>query len=133
MGEFVGLITDGVEGVDVMVGGIPDQRYQIFQGRLGECARPDAPAPALHVLILSAGNFTRFINHSCHPNSQFQKFYWKGVERILVVSRGISAESEITVDYSDHYWKYLEKPCSCGEACCRFPKTQQRTQQRGPS
>ncbi|KAE8149005.1 SET domain-containing protein [Aspergillus avenaceus] len=100
VGEFIGLITKGIEGVDVMLGGTRTTPYQIFQGQMG--------------------NFTRFINHSCRPNSQFQRFYWRGKERIIVVSRGVTAGSEITVDYSDHYWKQLNKTCLCGELCCRF-------------
>lgn len=100
IGEFKGLITKGIEGVDVMLGGTRTRTYQIFQGQMG--------------------NFTRFINHSCRPNSQFQRFYWRGKERIIVVSRGVTAGSEITVDYSDHYWKQLNKMCLCGEPCCRF-------------
>ncbi|KAK6813275.1 hypothetical protein RU639_011051 [Aspergillus parasiticus] len=100
IGEFTGLITKGIEGVDVMLGGTRTRTYQVFQGQMG--------------------NFTRFINHSCRPNSQFQRFYWRGKERIIVVSRGVTAGSEITVDYSDHYWKQLNKICLCGEPCCRF-------------
>lgn len=83
-----------------MMGGTQERPYQIFQGQ--------------------KGNFTRFINHSCRPNSQFQRFYWRGIERILVVSRGVPASSEITVDYSDSYWGKLRKNCLCGEAGCRF-------------
>ena len=83
-----------------MIAGTLDRPYQIYQGDMG--------------------NFTRFINHSCHPNSQFQKFIWRGKERIVVVSRGVSAGSEITVDYSDLYWKQLNKNCLCGESSCRF-------------
>ncbi|KAI2991445.1 hypothetical protein CBS147344_1588 [Aspergillus niger] len=100
IGEFTGLITNGIEGVDVMLGGSRGRAYQIYQGQMG--------------------NFTRFINHSCRPNSQFQRFYWRGMERIIVVSRGILAGSEITVDYSDNYWRQLSKKCLCGESCCRF-------------
>ncbi|KAH3403446.1 hypothetical protein KXV40_003605 [Aspergillus fumigatus] len=100
IGEFVGLITNGISGVDVMVGGTKSRTYQIYQGEMG--------------------NFTRFINHSCRPNSQFQRFYWRGQERIIVVSRGVVAGREITVDYSDHYWKQLNKVCLCGELCYRF-------------
>ncbi|KAL2826363.1 hypothetical protein BJY01DRAFT_229781 [Aspergillus pseudoustus] len=98
--EFVGLVTSGIDGLDVMMGGTPERPYQIFQGHMG--------------------NFTRFINHSCRPNSQFQRFYWRGVERVLVVSRGVSAGSEITVDYSESYWRKLKKNCLCGELSCRF-------------
>ncbi|KAL4802395.1 hypothetical protein BDV18DRAFT_164218 [Aspergillus unguis] len=100
IGEFTGLITSNIEGVDVMLGGSKDRPYQIFQGEMG--------------------NFTRFINHSCRPNAQFQRFYWRGYERIIVVSRGVAPGSEITVDYSDGYWRRLEKRCLCGEGCCRF-------------
>ncbi|OJJ40842.1 hypothetical protein ASPWEDRAFT_56140 [Aspergillus wentii DTO 134E9] len=96
IGEFIGFITAGIKGRDVMVG----QGYQIFQGEMG--------------------NFTRFINHSCRPNSQFERFCWRGKERIIVVSRGVSAGSEVTVDYSDGYWEELEKKCLCGENNCRY-------------
>ena len=100
IGEFVGLITKGIEGVDVMMGGHGDTQYQIYQGRLG--------------------NYTRFINHSCAPNAQFTKFVFCGIERILVVSKGIEAGAEITVDYSSSYWNKLDKVCLCGESCCRY-------------
>lgn len=76
------------------------RNYQIYQGQMG--------------------NFTRFINHSCRPNSQFERFYWRGRERIVVVSRGVAAGQEVTVDYSDRYWERLDKRCLCGEGCCRF-------------
>ncbi|KAK0129758.1 hypothetical protein ONS96_000314 [Cadophora gregata f. sp. sojae] len=100
IGEFTGLVTKGLEGTDVMQSGDDDRCYQIYQG--------------------SMGNYTRFINHSCAPNSQFQKFCWLGSERIVLVSRGIEAGEEITVDYSDEYWEGLDKQCLCGEPCCRY-------------
>lgn len=86
-----------------------EQRYQIYQGR--------------------EGNYTRFVNHSCRPNSQFQRFVWMGTQRIILVSRGIEAGQEITVDYSDAYWRNLPKTCLCQESCCRF-KNQDRIQPR---
>ncbi|KAL8956422.1 MAG: hypothetical protein Q9193_006062, partial [Seirophora villosa] len=94
VGEFIGRITSGLSGIDVMEGRVGENTYQIWQGR--------------------EGNFTRFINHSCAPNCQFQKFVWLGVERVILVSRGIDAEREITVDYGDRYWEKLEKRCLCG-------------------
>lgn len=83
-----------------MIGGSGGRTYQIFQGEMG--------------------NVTRFINHSCRPNSQFQRFCWRGIERVIVVSRGVGAGCEVTVDYSDRYWRELRKRCLCGEGCCRF-------------
>jgi len=73
-------------------------------------------------ISFKTGNYTRFINHSCAPNSQFQKFCWLGTERIVLVSKGIEAGTEITVDYSNDYWDGLDKKCLCGEACCRYLK-----------
>lgn len=76
--------------------------YQIWQGRRGNC--------------------TRFVNHSCQPNSQYERFSWLGVQRIVLVSKGIAMGEEITVDYSNDYWNHLDKECLCGESCCRFNK-----------
>lgn len=125
IGEFVGLITNGIKGLDVMVGGHPEQSYQIFQGRMGKWDNNGPNGLTTEGSdcrqYFYTGNFTRFINHSCYPNSQFQRFYWRGIERIIVVSRGVASGSEITVDYSDYYWKQLNKACLCGEPCCRFP------------
>jgi len=100
VGEFVGLVTKGIEGMDVMMSGHGDDQYQIYQRRVG--------------------NYTRFINHSCAPNAQLTKFIWRGLERIMVVSKGIDPGMEITVDYSPSYWTNLEKVCLCGEPCCRY-------------
>lgn len=99
IGEFVGLVTKDQDGVDIMQAEA-DQCYQIWQGR--------------------EGNHTRFVNHSCRPNSQFQRFHWMGVQRVVLVSRGIEGGQEITVDYSDSYWKNLNKVCLCNQSCCRF-------------
>ncbi|KAL1619633.1 hypothetical protein SLS54_006570 [Diplodia seriata] len=100
IGEFVGLVTRGLHNMDVMQGETNGKAYQIWQGR--------------------QGNYTRFVNHSCHPNSQFEKFTWLGVQRIVLVSKGIGAGHEITVDYSGRYWTNLDKECLCGESCCRY-------------
>ncbi|KAL1306204.1 hypothetical protein AAFC00_004302 [Neodothiora populina] len=100
IGEFLGLVTKGLEGVDVMQAAAEQGRYQIWQGR--------------------EGNHTKFANHSCRPMAQFERFVWMGTERWILVSKGIEAGTEITVDYSDSYWHNLEKVCLCNEACCRF-------------
>lgn len=101
IGEFVGVITKNLTNVDVMQSQAGShEAYQIWQGR--------------------SGNFTRFINHSCQPNCQFQTFSWLGVQRIIVVSKGVAAGKELTVDYSGRYWQHLDKLCLCGEARCRY-------------
>jgi ATP-dependent RNA helicase DDX49/DBP8 len=100
IGEFTGLITRGLQNLDVMDSATPHSKYQIWQGR--------------------QGNYTRFINHSCKANAQFQRFVWCNTQRVVLVSKGIEAGTEITVDYSDRYWGGLDKKCLCGEACCRY-------------
>jgi ATP-dependent RNA helicase DDX49/DBP8 len=100
VGEFVGLVTRGLQDVDVFNGSAGSRPYQIWQGR--------------------QGNYTRFVNHSCRPNAQFQSFVWMGAERIVLVSKGIGAGHEVTVDYSESYWRGLGKECLCGEGCCRY-------------
>ncbi|KAM0351266.1 hypothetical protein ACHAP4_009405 [Fusarium culmorum] len=65
IGEFVGLITKDIEEQDVMDSQVGGRRYQIWQGK--------------------QGNFTRFANHSCKPNAQFEKFVWLGTQHILMI------------------------------------------------
>lgn len=40
VGEFVGLVTTGIEGQDVIMGGSQGQTYQIFQGQMGQSDSP---------------------------------------------------------------------------------------------
>ncbi|KAI1870477.1 uncharacterized protein JN550_005405 [Neoarthrinium moseri] len=100
VGEFVGLITKGFQDVDVLESSTRLEKYQIWQGQ--------------------QGNFTRFVNHSCKANAQYQRFTWLNTQRIILVSKGIEAGAEVTVDYSDKYWRGLDKKCLCGEACCKY-------------
>ena len=100
VGEFVGLITSGLIGKDVMVGQTDHATYQIWQG--------------------GQGNHTRFVNHSCQPNSHFERFVWMGKQRIVLVSKGIEAGEEVTVDYGHTYWQNLDKECMCGQSGCRY-------------
>lgn len=100
IGEFVGLVTKDVRHLDVMDSSTSTASYQIWQGR--------------------QGNYTRFVNHSCKANAQFQQFNWLDTQRVVLVSKGIEAGTEITVDYSDRYWGGLDKTCLCGESCCRY-------------
>ncbi|KAF2637272.1 DEAD-domain-containing protein [Massarina eburnea CBS 473.64] len=101
IGEFLGLVTKGVRHLDVMEGSTETASYQIWQGR--------------------QGNFTRFINHSCKANAQLSPTTWLDTQRIVLVSKGIDAGSEIFVDYGDRYWAGLDKSCLCGETCSPSP------------
>lgn len=100
IGECVGLVTKVMGSMHVVESPAGARAHQIWQGR--------------------QGNFTRFINHSCRANAQFGEFVWMNTQRIMLVSKGIEAGQEITVDYSDGYRQGLEENCLCGESCCRY-------------
>ncbi|KAH6633179.1 hypothetical protein C7974DRAFT_310160 [Boeremia exigua] len=95
IGELVGLITKGMSGRDVMDSSTPLANYQIWQERIG--------------------NYTRFANHSCKANAQSSTFTWLDTQRVIIVSKGIEAGTEITLDYGDKYWAGLDKACLCGD------------------
>lgn len=104
VGEFVGELTTGIRGLDVMIDRTERASYQIWQGR--------------------KGNHTRFINHSCEPNTHYERFVWLGKQRSVLVSDGIAAGDEITVDYGNTYWDDLDKECLCGRPTCRYRRRQ---------
>ncbi|KAH0814371.1 hypothetical protein GEV33_008420 [Tenebrio molitor] len=66
------------------------------------------------------GNISRFINHSCDPNAETQKWTVNGELRIGFFStRTILAGEEITFDYRfQRYGKEAQK-CFCEAAICR--------------
>ncbi|XP_023021580.2 LOW QUALITY PROTEIN: SET domain containing 2 [Leptinotarsa decemlineata] len=66
------------------------------------------------------GNISRFINHSCDPNAETQKWTANGELRIGFFStRTILAGEEITFDYRfQRYGKEAQK-CYCGASICR--------------
>ncbi|XP_061598213.1 histone-lysine N-methyltransferase ASH1L [Cololabis saira] len=67
------------------------------------------------------GNEARFINHSCEPNCEMQKWSVNGVYRIgLFALKDISNGTELTYDYNFHSFNTEEQqPCKCGSESCR--------------
>lgn len=64
------------------------------------------------------GNAARFINHSCDPNAELQRWQVKGYTRIGIFAlRDIAAGEEITYDYQ--FFTAEETACRCGTAKCR--------------
>ncbi|XP_037088867.1 probable histone-lysine N-methyltransferase CG1716, partial [Pollicipes pollicipes] len=66
------------------------------------------------------GNDSRFINHSCDPNAETQKWTVNGELRIgFFTRRPVAAGEEITFDYQlQRYGKEAQK-CFCGSDICR--------------
>uniref|UniRef100_A0A8D3C5A6 Ash1 (absent, small, or homeotic)-like (Drosophila) n=1 Tax=Scophthalmus maximus TaxID=52904 RepID=A0A8D3C5A6_SCOMX len=67
------------------------------------------------------GNEARFINHSCEPNCEMQKWSVNGVYRIgLFALKEISSGTELTYDYNFHSFNTEEQQvCQCGSESCR--------------
>ncbi|KZF20782.1 SET domain-containing protein [Xylona heveae TC161] len=66
------------------------------------------------------GNWTRYINHSCEPNSVFETVIVGQHRKTLVKSiREIDIFEEITIDYGPFYFD-SQKLCCCGSLRCRY-------------
>ncbi|XP_056154274.1 histone-lysine N-methyltransferase ASH1L [Lampris incognitus] len=67
------------------------------------------------------GNEARFINHSCEPNCEMQKWSVNGVYRIgLFALKDIANGTELTYDYNFHSFNTEEQQvCKCGSESCR--------------
>jgi histone-lysine N-methyltransferase SETD2 len=66
------------------------------------------------------GNHARFINHSCEPNCETQKWMVRGELAIgLFALSDIANGEELTFDYN--FERYGDKPmrCYCGSKRCR--------------
>ncbi|XP_036423085.1 histone-lysine N-methyltransferase ASH1L [Colossoma macropomum] len=67
------------------------------------------------------GNEARFINHSCEPNCEMQKWSVNGVYRIgLFALKDMDSGTELTYDYNFHSFNTEEQQvCKCGSEGCR--------------
>uniref|UniRef100_A0A8C7RX85 [histone H3]-lysine(36) N-trimethyltransferase n=1 Tax=Oncorhynchus mykiss TaxID=8022 RepID=A0A8C7RX85_ONCMY len=66
------------------------------------------------------GNCSRFMNHSCEPNCETQKWTVNGQLRVgFFTSKTVTAGTELTFDYQfQRYGKEAQK-CFCGAPSCR--------------
>ncbi|KAM0935080.1 putative [histone H3]-lysine(4) N-trimethyltransferase chromatin remodeling SET family [Dioscorea sansibarensis] len=65
------------------------------------------------------GNKSRYINHSCQPNTEMQKWTIDGETRIgIFATRDIKKGEELTYDYQFVQFG-ADQDCFCGSAACR--------------
>jgi SET domain-containing protein len=57
----------------------------------------------------------RFFNHSCDPSARLE--YWEN-RPLIVSSRAIAKDEEITIDYGFDLEDVTRFPCRCGKANC---------------
>ena len=76
-----------------------------------------------HERIIDAttkGNSARFINHSCSPNCETQKWSVKGETRIGIFAISvIQPGEELTFDYQFESVNDVHQRCFCGADKCR--------------
>ncbi|CAL4137305.1 unnamed protein product, partial [Meganyctiphanes norvegica] len=67
------------------------------------------------------GGDCRFVNHSCNPNCEMQKWYVKGEYRMALFSlKDIELGTELTYDYNFSLFNPAEgQECKCGSENCR--------------
>ena len=67
------------------------------------------------------GNECRFVNHSCEPNCEMQKWTVNGHYRMaLFALKDIHPDEELTYDYNFSLFNPHEgQICKCGSAKCR--------------
>ncbi|KPI37745.1 uncharacterized protein AB675_235 [Cyphellophora attinorum] len=65
------------------------------------------------------GNWTRYINHSCNPNTRYETVQI-GQKSLMVVQamRDISFGEILTVDYNESYFPHMPYRCKCGTEYC---------------
>ncbi|KAH0846856.1 hypothetical protein AYO21_07414 [Fonsecaea monophora] len=78
--------------------------------------RPQYTVDAAH-----RGGWTRYVNHSCSPNTQYVLTN-VGQHTLIIVQalRRIAFGEEITVDYGDDYFENLGISCRCGSPRCKY-------------
>ncbi|VDK44843.1 unnamed protein product [Anisakis simplex] len=77
--------------------------------------------PGFVIDAYQKGNLARFVNHSCTPNCEMQRWSVNGQHRIgLFALRSIAKDEELTYDYNwDSFDFQGVTPCSCGVPDCR--------------
>jgi hypothetical protein len=115
VGEFTGLLKP-VSGPHLP--GETSYQTDIAIGRFREGTMAKA-----RVVSLRAGGITRFINHSCDPNTAFFFCRLGMQDRILLVGtiRDVKMSEELTFDYGADWFSGPDY-CECGSENCKNPK-----------
>ncbi|XP_066246011.1 histone-lysine N-methyltransferase ash1 isoform X2 [Euwallacea similis] len=100
---------------------------QEFKERMNSIYVNDTHHYCLHLdtgLVIDGhrmGSYGRFVNHSCQPNCEMQKWSVNGQLRMaLFALRDIESYEELSYDYNFSLFNPAEgQPCKCGSEQCR--------------
>lgn len=102
VGEYTGNI---LQHSQVYGRSLDDTRYVMELGPFGVDIVSDIRYD-LYIDAKSAGNFTRFINHSYQPNLTEKLVFAKGLWHILLVANAsIATGTQLSIDYGHLYWQ----------------------------
>jgi SET domain-containing protein len=109
--EYVGEVIDSEELEDRAENYINDKHFYFLTLDANEC-----------IDARRRGNWARFINHSCDPNCQTQKWMVNGEVRIgIFTMRDVLEGEELTFDYQFERFGSKKQRCLCGSAnCCQY-------------
>jgi hypothetical protein len=80
--------------------------------------------PGVYLDAEAQGGWARFINHSCAPNAEFERWLVRGAYRVGVFARcKLVPGEEITVDYNLESLGGTGQECNCGSGVCRRAMT----------
>lgn len=122
LAEYVGEIYPTTDE-ETYANGDPS-RYNVsrylYSAQIPDDADPPHDPEHYNVDAIRFGNWTRYINHSCKPNTEFCGFNLGHLQYIAVKAiRGIKFGEHLTVDYGSRYWDSSDYGCRCGMSCCR--------------
>jgi len=107
--EYVGEVIDEVEQAERLEAARVRGEFHAYMMEIDADAIIDARFRA---------NNARFINHSCDPNAELQRWNVGGLDRIAIFAvRDIAEGEEVTYDYQ--FFTSEETKCECGAARCR--------------
>ncbi|PYH69913.1 SET domain protein [Aspergillus vadensis CBS 113365] len=116
LGEYVGELHPPCYKGDLIYG-------LTMQGKV------DVDKEIALICPMEYGNFTRFINHSCRPNTTFERRTIGNRATMTVeVVRDIQPFEELTINYGREYWK--GRTCICGEEGCYTQQEKRKKRQR---
>lgn len=121
LGEYVGEVYPAT---------MPDEELAMLDYTYGlSMTPPGSVSPSLAVINAEKyGNWTRFINHSCRPSTEFFTGSISGRLGMFVRAiKHINIFEELTIDYGAQYFT-RSKECACGEDCCRYDKKSKEAQ-----
>ncbi|EZG21226.1 hypothetical protein H107_00787 [Trichophyton rubrum CBS 202.88] len=69
-----------------------------------------------------SGDWTRFLNHSCDPNTSVNFGIYQGIPTATIVTtKCIQSMQELTIDYGKKYMNTVLWTCQCKSSTCKYP------------